>query len=158
MENKICTKCNRKYLATAEFFSPNLYHKDGLQSWCRKCRKEYGEDYNKEYAQEYRQTFVGCLQHRFCQIKQRCNNPKAKDYKNYGKRGIKCLFKTANEFIDYVKNDLDYDTYEKIKELAIDRIDNDGHYKKGNIRFITTKENNNNKRKHYASEERPIIW
>ena len=29
--------------------------------------------------------------------------------------------------------------------LQIDRIDNDGHYEKGNIRFVTCVENNNNR-------------
>lgn len=36
--------------------------------------------------------------------------------------------------------------------LTIDRIDNSGNYEKGNIQFITHKENNQNRRKVYLKE------
>ena len=79
-------------------------------------------------------------------MNQRCNNPEAQNYKYYGGRGIKNKFTSLDEFRDYVMNELRVDP----RGLDIDRIDNSGHYEKGNIRFITHKENcqNRNKRKH----------
>ncbi|KKK51461.1 hypothetical protein LCGC14_3114730 [marine sediment metagenome] len=78
-------------------------------------------------------------------MNQRCSDPKAHNYNRYGGRGIKCLFKSLDTFRDYVMNGSGYDTIEKLKGLQIDRIDNNGHYEKGNIRFVTAKENSNNR-------------
>lgn len=81
--------------------------------------------------------------YRFVGIKQRCNNPKYKGYKNYGGRGIRCLFKSSDEFVNYIINELQIDP----RKLTIDRIDNDGNYERGNIRFVTQTENLKNRRK-----------
>lgn len=105
-----------------------------------------GKQVSNKSSKKYQQTFIGNLRHRFRQMKERCNNPKDKDYKYYGGRSIKCLFKSANEFVNHIINDLSYDTFEKIKGLQIDRIDNNGHYELGNVRFVTPKENCNNRR------------
>lgn len=77
----------------------------------------------------------------------RCNNPKDKEYHNYGGRGIQCLWKKFEEF----KNDM-YDSYLKHLEkygkenTTLDRINNDGNYCKENCRWATIKEQNRNKR------------
>jgi hypothetical protein len=39
MTTKTCTKCHTPYPATAEFFSPDRRHRDGLHSWCRECSR-----------------------------------------------------------------------------------------------------------------------
>jgi len=151
--NKICTKCKKELPATVEYFYKDSIHSDGLRSECKKCtlkcRQKYQQSHKKqlnEYAREhykkYYVTIRGLLIKKFSDIKKRCNNSNFKQYKDYGGRGIKCLFKSSNEFIDYVINELKADP----RGLAIDRIDNNGHYEKGNIRFITQLENNKNKR------------
>ena len=131
---KICSKCEREYPATTEFFPPNGHHKDGLQSQCRKCKQKA--------TRKYRQTVNGCLRIVFCNIKRRCNSG-LKDLKNatYSKKGIKNLFKSSDEFVDYVVNVLKVDPH----GLQVDRINNDGHYEPGNIRFVTAKVNSNNR-------------
>jgi len=93
------------------------------------------------YDKEYQKTLTGYLRKRFVAITQRCNNPKRSNYKHYGGRGIKCLFKSADDFIDYVVNVLQVNP----KGLTIDRINNDGHYERGNIRFVIHKENCKNR-------------
>lgn len=111
----------------------------------RKAVRKYQQTHKVEYAEcqrKYRQTIIGHLRCCFSRIKQRCNNPKNPYYKNYGKRGIKCLFENADGFVEYVINVLRIDP----RSLDIDRIDNNGHYEKGNIRFVTHKENCNNGR------------
>ncbi len=83
---------------------------------------------------------------RFHAINQRCTKPNSQWYHCYGGRGIKNKFKSVKEFVGYVVNELRYDNYNKVRGLQIDRIDNDGHYERGNIRFVTCKENSMNRR------------
>lgn len=102
---------------------------------------DYQKKYHKEYHKEYDATINRHLRKVFSAMRARCSNSKVHNYNRYGGRGIKVLFKTVEEFIDYVTNVLKVDP----RGLTIDRINNDGNYKRGNIRFITRAENNRNK-------------
>lgn len=73
---------------------------------------------------------------------ERCENPKVKAYKNYGGRGIRihCSWRTSFEaFRSYV-----HVGYKP--GLELDRIDNDGNYEPGNVRWTTRKSQCRNKR------------
>ena len=75
-------------------------------------------------------------------MKQRCYKSQSKGFKNYGGRGITICDEWANNpksFIDWAL----LNGWQK--GLQIDRIDNDGNYAPSNCRFVTPKENNNNK-------------
>lgn len=72
-------------------------------------------------------------------MKQRCTNPKNQAYLRYGGRGIKCEWKSCEEFIKDM-----FPTYES--HLQLDRINNDGNYCKSNCRWVTPKQNSRNKR------------
>ncbi len=135
-----CTKC-RVFKGEHEFAVAKR-NPSGRQYWCRKCSRAYSKaNYEKQYGnkkkalQQWRKTNEGKLAIRYHDIKARCLNSKHKKYKDYGGRGIKCLFKTSKEFVDYI-----------FSELEIDRIDNNGNYEPGNIRLTTSKENSNNRR------------
>lgn len=110
-------------------------HREEILKRGQRYRKE-NKDKEKQRHKQYYYTIKGYLAILFRSIKQRCDNPKRRDYKYYGGRGIKCLFKSLNDFRDYVINELQIDP----RKLQIHRIDNMGHYESENIEFLTTKE------------------
>jgi len=69
--------------------------------------------------------------------RQRCTDPNAAYYERYGGRGIKFRFKSFQEFYSYLGP--------KPKRYELDRIDNDGHYEPGNVRWVTHKDNCRNR-------------
>ena len=78
---------------------------------------------------------------RWTGIKNRCQNPHSKDYKNYGGRGIS-VCDEWQEFIPFY----DWAVSNGYRDdLTIDRIDVNGNYEPSNCRWVTTKEQNGNK-------------
>jgi Recombination endonuclease VII len=47
MDQKACTRCKIYKLKNLEFFPPHNKTKDGLDSWCRKCRASYRSEINR---------------------------------------------------------------------------------------------------------------
>lgn len=78
-------------------------------------------------------------------MKQRCFNPNDKQYKNYGGRGITVCDEWKDDFQTF------YDYISKLPHFgeegySLDRINNDGNYEPGNVRWATAKEQINNSR------------
>lgn len=94
------------------------------------------------------------LDRRLTAAKQRCENPKDAAYKNYGQRGIKFNFPSVLEAGLWIIENLGLPN----RDLEIDRIDNNGHYEPGNIRFVTRKENCSNRRITRLVEWNPTYW
>lgn len=75
-------------------------------------------------------------------MRNRCNNPNSKDYPSYGERGIKVCdeWNDFEIFLEWALNNGYQD------DLQIDRIDVNKGYNPKNCRFVTAKQNCNNRR------------
>lgn len=90
----------------------------------------HGETLNGVWSREYRS---------YMSAKERCQNPKSSKYQYYGGRGIEFRFTAFEQFLAEVGR-------RPTKEHSIDRIDNDGHYEPGNIKWSTRSEQRQNRR------------
>lgn len=78
-------------------------------------------------------------------MKNRCFNPKNYGFKNYGGRGIKVCDEWKDDFQAF------YDHVSQLPHFgeegySLDRINNNGNYEPGNVRWATRTEQNKNKR------------
>lgn len=88
----------------------------------------------------------------------RCENPNFKQYADYGGRGIRIFegWRGPGGFERFLA-----DAGERPgPEYSLDRIDNDGHYEPGNVRWVTRKTQQRNSRKNrlltFRGETRPM--
>lgn len=93
----------------------------------------------------------------WCQMKQRCKDKNHISYKYYGKNNITVCKEWVKDFILFSKyiRTLENCPSEDVLcsrlkgkriKMSIDRIDNCGNYEPGNIKWSTSKEQNNNRR------------
>lgn len=81
-------------------------------------------------------------------LRRRCINILNKDYKNYGGRGIRCLWLNFVQFHkDMNPTYLEHLKVYGEKNTTLDRVDNAGNYCKENCRWATLKQQANNKRR-----------
>lgn len=150
-QTKYCWACERTLPITNNFWKDRTQH-DGYSSRCRDCTKQY----MKNYAM--RHPLYICWK----SMRVRCDNNTSSGWMNYGGRGITY----QEEFYDYKSfYELVYPIYENaVKEygnkvkLTIDRIDVNGNYEVNNIRFVTKRENDNNKRNTVRVEYQGKEW
>ncbi len=83
----------------------------------------------------------------YSRAKNRCQNPNSKDYKNYGGRGIEFKFSSFEEFFSEVG-------LRPNPNMQLDRINNNKHYEKANIRWATKSEQMLNRRKYFHKNRR----
>lgn len=99
--------------------SCGCYHQDRITT--------HGRTYTSEYGA-------------YKQAKQRCINPQCAWWPEYGGRGIQFKFQSFEEFFAELGP-------KPGREYSLDRINNDGHYQPGNVRWATRKQQANNQRR-----------
>lgn len=105
---------------------------------CGCLRKEKTGAKNRSHEQS------GTLVYRVWRsMKYRCSNPRAKDYPDYGGRGIKVCERWLNSFENFLADLGPRPT----PQHSIERLDNDGNYEPGNCVWATKQEQNRNRRK-----------
>lgn len=123
--------------------SVELEHRENPQSRFRQKKKSNVEKSNYDSIAKHP------LYHRIKSLIGRCMNESDPNYPNYGGRGITVYplwMQRPRLFIEYLES-LGWE-----KGLSLDRIDNNGNYEPGNLKFSTAKEQANNRRSNFKIE------
>lgn len=80
--------------------------------------------------------------------KGRCTNPKNKNWRYYGGRGIEFRFTSFEQFLEHIGP-----RPSPHSKYSLDRINNDGHYEMGNVRWATRSEQVRNARHWYYDKD-----
>lgn len=78
-------------------------------------------------------------------MRERCERPSSKRYNMYGARGIECRYPHLIDFYDDMyQSFLIHNRFYGGRNTSIDRIDVNGHYEPGNVKWSTLEEQANN--------------
>lgn len=72
----------------------------------------------------------------------RCQNPNHHAYARYGGRGIQVCAEWRKDFAAFLRDV----GHRPSPDLSLDRINNDGNYEPGNVRWATRQQQANNRR------------
>ena len=133
-----CNKCGHRLELTYNNISTK-------NKGCIKCAAKIAGKEKKDSNPNY--DSLRKIANRYANMKQRCYNPKSKDYKNYGGRGIQICSEWLEPKIG-IKRFQEWSLNNGFESsLEIDRVDNNGNYEPDNCRWVTRSENQKNKRR-----------
>jgi hypothetical protein len=132
-------------------FHVRLKFHDGLLTICKECRRRRDRDYQDRVRRSKGIPIKRQLKHGmhkspefkawWC-ARQRCEKPKVKCWPSYGGRGIRMCQEWTNSFLAFYL----WVGPRPSPEHSIDRIDNDGNYEPGNVRWATKLQQSLNRR------------
>jgi hypothetical protein len=140
-QGKICTKCGKWKLL--EEYNKFKHSKDGRESACRECRKEYYKQYNKQRYEENKEK-IKAQQKKY----REANKEKKKEYdKRYAKENAEHIKERAKQYyeknIEHFKK-YNQDNAERIKEWGKKyRQDNAEYIKERKKRYYQNTQKNN---------------
>jgi len=111
-----------------------------IQTRCTGCGSEQWQNYRNLacgrskgcQACSQQKVVPTWLLKRVTAMRQRCQNPKDAGYRNYGARGIRFEFSSVLCAARWIQETLGLK-----RGLELDRLDNDGPYAPGNIRYLS---------------------
>jgi hypothetical protein len=121
----------------------------GKSTRCNVCAKKQAGHWRKNYLgyadilvdDEARRRLLG----RYSAARTRCECPTAKQYANYGGRGIQMFPEWMDDRAAFLRYVITLEGWDN-PTLEMDRIDNDKGYEPDNLRFITKRQNMDNRR------------
>lgn len=116
-----------------------VHLKSGETISCGCYRKEYASTHPNNFRHGYSHTRIYKA---WRAAKSRCNNPKDRNYKYYGGRGITMHTIFQNSFLAFLKEL----GKRPSKDHSVDRIDNNKGYDPGNLKWSTRSEQIRNSR------------
>jgi|SRR3972149_249741 len=135
---------NGEWIRYAIFLCPECLQEVEKRLGNGKINKSCGSSECKENITSYKHGETNTkLYAVWRNMKQRCSNPNATQYEDYGGRGITICPEWTNDYITFRDWALNNGYAEN---LEINRINNDGNYEPSNCDFKTLKENTRHRR------------
>jgi hypothetical protein len=121
----------------------------GITRSCGCLRKEITSAKFRTHGHSGSPTYLS-----YTAAKSRCENINNQHFADYGGRGIRFRFASFEQFLAELG--------ERPSGTSLERIDNDGHYEPGNVRWATHQQQSNNKRTNRritaSGRTRTVAW